>query len=110
MRRTATVSLVVAGLGVALGFACTRDGAPAAQGQGAASAAADATLGSARELAPEQVGQQATCPVAGESFTVAAETEAAVYQGRLYLFCCPGCRGRFLADPHQFGAPAPGGG
>ena len=107
MSRTLAISSVAWSVALVAGVACTRDDAPAVQSQTAASAPSDAIQGTAQELAPERIGQEATCPVAGEAFTVTAATEALVYQGQLYLFCCPGCRGRFLGDPRQFGAPTP---
>ena len=107
MRKAVAISSVALSVALGAGIACARDGAPAVQSQAAAPAQSDAVQGTAQELAPEQIGQEAVCPVAGETFTVTAETEALVYQGQLYLFCCPGCRGRFLGDPGQFGAPAP---
>ncbi|MBI5502791.1 MAG: YHS domain-containing protein [Deltaproteobacteria bacterium] len=109
MKKVLVVLSVVFAVSAFAGLACTREDGPGAQGQGAA-APADATLGTAAELAPERVGTEAVCPATQESFTVEAATEAAVYQGQLYLFCCPGCRGRFLGNPQQFGAPAPAGG
>lgn len=107
MRNLIVVLSVALAVGAVAGAACTRDDAPPAQGQAAAAAQVDATTGTAQELAPDRIGQEATCPVTGETFTVTAATEALVYQGQLYLFCCPGCRGRFLGNPQQFGAPAP---
>lgn len=48
------------------------------------------------------VGAHAICPVSGEAFTVAADTQTAEYQGRTYAFCCPRCKGRFEAAPASF--------
>lgn len=107
MKKALAVSCVALSVALVAGIACARDDAPAVQNQTATSVPSDAIQGTAQELAPERIGQEATCPVAGETFTVTAATEALVYQGQLYLFCCPGCRGRFLGDPRQFGAPAP---
>ncbi|MBI5490035.1 MAG: YHS domain-containing protein [Deltaproteobacteria bacterium] len=109
MRKIIVVLSVVLAAGVLAAVACAREDAPAVQSQAAATTAPDPVQGTAGELAPDEIGHEATCPVTGETFTVAAGTEAVVYQGHLYLFCCPGCRGRFLGNPQQFGAPAPAG-
>jgi YHS domain-containing protein len=69
--------------------------------------AAAPAVQTAKELAPEKIGQQATCPVSGETFTVAETTPAVRYEGQVYLFCCAGCPPKFLANPQQYGAPAP---
>ena len=63
-------------------------------------------VSTAKELAADQVGQQATCPVSGETFTVTEATPAVKLGDQTYLFCCAGCAPRFLANPQQYGAPA----
>jgi YHS domain-containing protein len=85
--------------------ACTAPtcGCPMVAGAQAAALAAK----TARELAPEKIGQPATCPVSGETFTVAETTPAVRYEGQVYLFCCAGCPPKFLANPQQYGASAP---
>jgi YHS domain-containing protein len=60
----------------------------------------------AKELAPEKIGQSATCPVTGETFQVTESTPAVNWEGKVYLFCCPGCVPRFLADPAKYAAAA----
>jgi YHS domain-containing protein len=42
--------------------------------------------------------------VSGEAFTVAADSERVVHEGRTYVFCCAGCKDEFLADPAKFAA------
>ena len=56
----------------------------------------------AQDLAPDRIGQQATCPVTGETFTVTAATPAVAHGGKVYLFCCAACPPRFLADPGRY--------
>jgi len=74
-------------------------------------AAAAEGVGTAKDLAPDRVGQQATCPVTGEVFTVSETTPAVRLGEQVHLFCCAGCAPRFLADPAQYGAaPAPASG
>ncbi len=52
--------------------------------------------------APPRVGDHTVCPVTGEKFTVAANTETATYNGRIYAFCCAECHEPFLADPKKY--------
>jgi YHS domain-containing protein len=73
---------------------------------GAQAQAAALAAQTAKELAPEKIGQQATCPVTGETFTVTEATPAVAYEGKTYLFCCMGCVPKFLADPAKFAAAA----
>lgn len=51
---------------------------------------------------------EAVCPVMKNKFKPGPDTEFAEYKGQTYWFCCPGCRGKFLADPEKYvpGAPA----
>lgn len=48
------------------------------------------------------VGTKAKCPVSGEVFTVTDKSERAEVGGKHYAFCCPGCKGKFTADPAKF--------
>jgi xanthine dehydrogenase accessory factor len=45
---------------------------------------------------------EAADPVCGMTVAVAGAREVAVYEGRTYYFCCPGCRGRFERNPAQY--------
>lgn len=49
-----------------------------------------------------EVGQKAVCPVMKGSFTVTRDTDAAVYKGRTYFFCCPGCAPVFRKNPAKY--------
>lgn len=48
------------------------------------------------------VGTPAVCAVSGEAFTIEEDTEYAEHNGRIYVFCCGGCKGDFEADPARF--------
>ena len=48
------------------------------------------------------VGTKAFCPVMKHEFTVSAETQSAGYEGKTYVFCCPGCKPQFEADPKKY--------
>lgn len=52
------------------------------------------------------VGDTTTCPISGETFVVTESSPHAEYEGRTYYFCCPGCAGRFQADPAHYAHPA----
>lgn len=45
---------------------------------------------------------EATDPVCGMTVAIEAAGDSAVHQGVTYFFCCPGCRGRFEADPASY--------
>ena len=47
-------------------------------------------------------GTEAHCPVSGEKFTVADDTEGVEHKGKHYVFCCPGCAGEFNGDPAHY--------
>lgn len=51
---------------------------------------------------PQKVGTQATCPVTGESFTIAKDTLHVEYKGKHIYFCCPGCKKSFDKDPDKY--------
>ncbi|MBI5502798.1 MAG: hypothetical protein HY907_21310 [Deltaproteobacteria bacterium] len=82
------------------GHACAEGGACRCPGE------AGAGVQTAKDLASDKLGQQATCPVSGETFTVMENTPAVKVGEQVYLFCCAGCAPRFLANPQQYGAPA----
>ena len=48
------------------------------------------------------VGTKAVCPVMGNEFTVTKDTTSAVYKGKTYVFCCPGCKPKFEKNPAQY--------
>jgi xanthine dehydrogenase accessory factor len=55
--------------------------------------------GSPSELVEEAHVMEAVDPVCGMTVAVAGAKETAVWAGRTYYFCGPGCRGRFERDP-----------
>jgi YHS domain-containing protein len=52
------------------------------------------------------IGDRTTCLISKEEFTVTAESPKAEYKGKTYYFCCPGCDGKFKADPAKYVTPA----
>lgn len=57
-------------------------------------AAVDRILAAGRGPLPKE----ATCPVTGEKVKPTASTDWTVYQGKVYYFCCGGCKPRFVAN------------
>lgn len=57
--------------------------------------------------APPPVGTRAHCPVMDQDFVVAENTPRSEFQGRHYVFCCPGCKPQFDANPQRYLAPNP---
>ncbi len=49
-----------------------------------------------------EVGTKAYCLVMDTEFEVAAGTQLSEYNGKTYVFCCPGCKTKFDADPESF--------
>jgi xanthine dehydrogenase accessory factor len=45
---------------------------------------------------------EAVDPVCGMTVAVSADTPSTEYEGVVYWFCCPGCRGRFTRAPATF--------
>ncbi len=52
------------------------------------------------------VGTRAKCPVMGNVFEVNENTLHSEYLGKHYVFCCPGCKPQFDADPERYLSPA----
>jgi YHS domain-containing protein len=49
-----------------------------------------------------KVGDRTTCPVSGEEFVVAEDTERFEHQGRTYHVCCDSCLEDLAANPEKF--------
>jgi YHS domain-containing protein len=52
--------------------------------------------------APPVVGTKALCATTKTEFTVEADTTRSEYEGRHYVFCCPGCKTSFDANPAKY--------
>jgi YHS domain-containing protein len=52
--------------------------------------------------AKPEAGAKGICPVSGEAFMVTDATVFSVVEGKFYGYCCPGCQGKFEADPQSF--------
>ena len=53
-------------------------------------------------VAGEPLPEEATCPVMGEKFKPTKDSQFSVYEGKKVYFCCPGCKGKFDADPAKY--------
>jgi YHS domain-containing protein len=51
---------------------------------------------------PPALGTQATCPVMGGKFAVKKNTTRSEHKGKHYVFCCPGCKPKFDANPGKY--------
>ncbi len=60
-----------------------------------------------RKVTAEEIGKEAFCPVTGDKLTVKQDTGSALYKGKSYYFCCPGCDKSFLANPEKFVSKKP---
>jgi xanthine dehydrogenase accessory factor len=49
---------------------------------------------------------EAVDPVCGMTVAVSGDTPTAEHEGTTYVFCCPGCRGRFVRNPEKYLASA----
>ncbi len=102
---TAMIRQIFSALCLATVCACASGGGAApAGGPSSAPAAAPAAAAPSSFAEDPAPGTAATCTVSGEAFTVAADSERVVHEGRTYVFCCAGCKDEFLADPAKFAA------
>jgi YHS domain-containing protein len=56
----------------------------------------------AQVAAEVPVAAAARDPVCGMTVTVAGAAHRAEHDGKIYYFCCGGCRARFLASPEGY--------
>jgi YHS domain-containing protein len=84
-------------------FGCKTTGTPAVPTAGEAAAAGGGAASAALEIGNPHAG---FCPVMGEAVDIAkAEATPGLqsdYQGKRYLFCCPGCKETFEKDPMKY--------
>lgn len=104
------VSLAACG-GSSDSTATTSANAQSSGGSSATSAGTTGTTATTSTTAPTgnlvangdaHVGDRTNCPVSGEEFVVTESSPSVVHEGKTYYMCCPGCAGRFRANPQQF--------
>ena len=61
----------------------------------------EATKGCAKAMT-KCIGNKVACPVMGTVFKADKDTTSYEHDGRIYYFCCPGCVGKFKADPKKY--------
>ena len=71
----------------------------AAGDEGSAKPPADVKNGFDGMPAP---GTKALCPIMKNEFEVSGNSEYSEYKGKTYVFCCPGCKPTFDADPEKY--------
>jgi len=49
-----------------------------------------------------KVGDQTTCPLSKEVFTVTKDSPKIEHKGKTFYFCCPGCKGKADKEPAKF--------
>ena len=89
---------VVSGCGGAVAQRSEQSAAPPAPAATSPEAAAPASAGAVKPGGPAQ----ATCPVSGEKFSVKADGPRVDHHGQTVHFCCPGCLGKFNANPQKY--------
>ncbi len=77
-----------------------KDGKPC--GDCANPAVAKAAAAPAAAAPAAALPAEATCPVSGKKFKPTADTKTVMHDGKTYYMCCPGCAGKFAANPQQF--------
>ena len=106
MKNTKYVTVVVFVLAMASAVAsCSRETEAPTAGDDLATSpaqqAADAQAPSSFDSFPPP-GTLATCPVMKDQFRVKADSQHSEYEGRTYVFCCPGCKPSFDEDPAKY--------
>ncbi len=48
------------------------------------------------------LGNKVICPVMGGAFNITEKSKKSVYQGKVYYFCCPGCKAPFEKNPEKY--------
>ena len=70
----------------------------------AAMTAKPAEMVEAAKAVVAEINEQTTCPIMGGPINKDVFTE---YKGKKVYFCCPGCEGKFEADPEKYIAKLP---
>lgn len=48
------------------------------------------------------LGNKVICPVMGGAFNITEKSEKSEYHGKVYYFCCPGCKAPFKKSPEKY--------
>ncbi len=84
--------------------ACDNQAKASASEVQATTVQADSTKGKAPSSfdAPPKPGVKAFCPVMKAEFVVKKDSARSEHKGKHYVFCCPGCKPQFDANPAKF--------
>lgn len=102
MMKSCWWSLSVAALVGLLAVGCGGSSSADESGGGTSSSGSEATAATVVPNGQASVGDTTSCPVSGETFVVTADSPSVEHDGHTYYFCCPHCRERFQASPHEF--------
>ncbi|MCM8785317.1 MAG: YHS domain-containing protein, partial [Candidatus Omnitrophica bacterium] len=50
----------------------------------------------------DTLGNKVICPITGEKFNITKDSDYIEYKGKLYFFCCPGCKEKFKSNPEKY--------
>ena len=76
--------------------------APAASNNGSTTTARRSNAAPRSFATMPKAGMRATCLVMGHAFTIQKGTAYALHKSRYYVFCCPGCKPKFVANPDKY--------
>ncbi len=93
-----TVAFLALGVGATALLGC----APAASNNGSTTTARRSNAAPLSFATMPKAGMRATCLVMGHAFTIKKGTAYAQHKGRYYVFCCPGCKAKFDANPSKY--------
>lgn len=48
------------------------------------------------------LGNKMICPVMGSTFNASRDSLKSEYKGKIYIFCCPGCKPQFDKNPEKY--------
>ena len=48
------------------------------------------------------LGNKMICPVMGTTFNASKDSTKSEYKGKVYIFCCPGCKPQFDKNPEKY--------
>lgn len=55
-----------------------------------------------QEISFTKIGNKVICPVTGSKFNITKDSVYVEYKGKIYFFCCPGCKPKFESSPEKY--------
>lgn len=62
----------------------------------------DSTFAAEKKAPYSTLGNKVVCPVTGGLFNITEKSEKSVCLGKVYYFCCPGCKTPFEKNPDKY--------